>query len=792
MKTGLYVLLLSLGATVAVGTDSALKTPVYLEGTFTFEVVGPGAAPYGITSGLLGAMGIGINLGRLERMQLPINPGLDADEHTRIDIDFKLIAKSNGRWQLHEYSVHHTAEDYTTLQEEDIRIADSITSSDEARFSDGKWVVAPEGIPADFEPKISLKTWQAKSAEACESGPGWLPSFLRGTGEVLCYELKLDLIYPVAPTGVSEWTKGNDFGVRLSAQNGIYRFSVEAPEVPDFTGMLPNKEQSVEAMEAVAGFFSELIGQATGSTPEQPTIDPSQVQDVQKDVKDLLRGVDAMMRQFDHLELDLRGGHSLQRTWRGVADKGLIRIDDIYPILSGGEASDLGRLPILLPILEKIDAAWLPEDGNDVEVKARFDGAAVEPAHWRFELIEVSREPGTCINSPQSSTDPDLYFDDTTNTAMGFTSAQQLGEIWRIETTRPLEVATPRIVSRDYAAWGKLKAWVKMGDDWQPVAVEGSELDYITIPVDESGGENYIADSWEQSEGLSPGLGHRTDDDEKGPKNSHRGDGLSLYEEYRGAFVKGDHVRMKPDTKDLFLHIQPGSGMDGWGRYFSEATQTDYRDGAAVHEVRRAELNAPGSHFVVNRNSSPERRRTDGHQQHGKYVRALTREQLGGMCGKAGLDDITVNIADTPMCKNDETFVHEIMHTLSVIHHGLVWHPNGIEVCEVDGKYYPDCEKRPGRRSRKEVAYWDGPYSGDQWCFMAYHGAYGFMISRSFPAKPALTSDGALIKSQYPDYTTRICTSPKGTEYNADGKQVNGAQDRLGNCWDQIRIRDED
>ncbi|MFV2073452.1 MAG: hypothetical protein ACC742_12475 [Thermoanaerobaculales bacterium] len=791
--TTLFALILLLSTTIAGSADNGAKTRAYLEGKFTFEVIGPGAAPYGITSGLLGSLGIGVNLGRLSQMQLPTNPGLDADEHTRIDLDFTLIPESKGRWELYEYTVHHTAEDFTTLQEGDIRIADSMTSSDQARFSEGRWVVAPEGIPKDFQPTIGLKLWRAKTARACEDGPGWLPTFLAGQGEVLCYELELNLIYPVAPVGTSAWTKGDEFGIRLRARNGIYSFSMEAPEVPDISDLLPDREQSVAAMETLAEFFSELVGKATGSQPQQPSIDPSQVQDVRKNVKDLLRGVEAMQDQFDQLQLDLRSGHNLQRTWRGAVENGLIKIDDVYPILSGGQATDLGRLPVLHPVLEKVDDDWLPEDGNSVEVRARFEGAATEPMDWRFELMEVTTEKGKCLNSPDRDTTPDLFFDDAANAALGFTAAQQVGEKWRVETTRPLEVATLRVASRDFGAWGKLKAWVKMGRDWQPVAIEASDLDYITIPLDESGGENFIADSWERDEGLSPGQSHRLDDDAKGPDNSHLGDGLSLYEEYRGVFVKGDHVRTRPTNKDLFLHFKRGDGLDGYGRYFHEAAGTE------VHEVSWKELFGPGQDMVINRNSSPDKRTAPGHQQRGKFVRIMPEDRMrGGVCGLAAIGGHTVNLADMPACTGDETFVHELMHSLSVKHHGWDWRPESFEVCVGEGRnpdgglnYFPDCEKHPGLPTKVTIAYWDSPFSGDQWCFMVYQGAAGFTESRNRPT-PVLSADGALRKFQDASYTQRICRSQEGTEHNANGEQVNGASREYGNCWEQIRIRDEE
>jgi len=787
----LCALFLLLYAPIAFGADNRSEAPVYLEGTFTFEVIGPGAAPYGIASGILGAMGIGINLGRLQTMQLPINPGLDTDEHTRIDIDFKLAPRAKGRWELFEYSVHHTAEDYTTLEEEGNRIADSLTSSDEARFSDGKWIVAPEGLPKNFKPRIRLKTWYAETAKACESGPGWLPAFLTGGGEVLCYELELDLVYPVAPVGTSEWIKDGDFGVRLRAQNGIYRFSMEAPEIPDISDMLPDKEQSVAAMETLAEVFSELAGQVTGSEPQKPSIDPSQVQDIRKNVKDLLRGVEAMRNQFDQLELDLRGGHSLQRTWRGVAENGLIRIDDVYAILSGGEASDLVRLPVLYPYLEKVDEDWLPEDGNSVKVAAGVEGAVTGPMDWRFELMEVTTERGECLNSQSRDTEPDLFFDDGINAALGLTPAQKVGARWRVETTEPQEKITLWVASRDFGAWGKLKAWVKMGDDWQPVAVEGSQLDYITIPLDESGAENFIADAWERTEGLSPGQDHRLDDDEEGPKNQHRGDGLSLYEEYRGVFVKGDHFRTHPTHKDLFIHIQPGSGLDGYGNYFLNAA------GTAVHELSESEFFSSGHSQVINRNSSPDKRWKQGHQQRGKYVMVHPDLRGGEACGLAMEGGFQINLQDSPACKTDDVFVHELMHSLWVKHHGWDLRPkfDGCSTGWIEGEgpehhLDPGCSEHPnGQPTELLIAYWDSPFCGDQWCFMAYQSADGFTQSRTWQ-EPVLTPGGYMKRFQSPDYGMRICRSQEGTEYNANGQQVNGASREFGDCWEQITIRD--
>jgi hypothetical protein len=87
------------------------------------------------------------------------------------------------------------------------------------------------------------------------------------------------------------------------------------------------------------------------------------------------------------------------------------------------------------------------------------------------------------------------------------------------------------------------------------VLVRGKEMDNpeLGIPLDENG--NHIADGWEESEGVL-GLSATWDDSEVEGQTA-RGDGLVLYQEYRGVVVQGAsgklYIRLKPREKTHFV-----------------------------------------------------------------------------------------------------------------------------------------------------------------------------------------------------------------------------------------------
>ncbi|NLK20479.1 MAG: hypothetical protein GX310_11870, partial [Synergistaceae bacterium] len=112
--------------------------------------------------------------------------------------------------------------------------------------------------------------------------------------------------------------------------------------------------------------------------------------------------------------------------------------------------------------------------------------------------------------------------------------------------------------ARDFGARGKLSATATVqagGKEMEVRAVlKGTGERWVTLPKDENG--NGIADCWEKAHDIWHCIADSDDDGE--PEGKYPGDGLSAYEEYRGFFVKGKHVRLDPNKKDLFVYDPDG------------------------------------------------------------------------------------------------------------------------------------------------------------------------------------------------------------------------------------------
>ncbi len=123
---------------------------------------------------------------------------------------------------------------------------------------------------------------------------------------------------------------------------------------------------------------------------------------------------------------------------------------------------------------------WIPEAGDDedsdgnilniqvvLQKKGHSGSKPAQGATFKFELVDVSKEPGVCLNWPpkaQVKKDPDFdlkidkdnpYFEKSTqdNPAKDGQSATSKPKLKQVQLT---------IVSHDFGAWGKLKVTAKL------------------------------------------------------------------------------------------------------------------------------------------------------------------------------------------------------------------------------------------------------------------------------------------------------------------------------------------
>jgi hypothetical protein len=196
----------------------------------------------------------------------------------------------------------------------------------------------------------------------------------------------------------------------------------------------------------------------------------------------------------------------------------------------------------------------------------------------------VSRYPGIAMNDPveNASTDPDVVFGDGS-----------LDPVTETFTKQRKWVSIPLVI-RDYGAQATIRITRPRPDGKPPVVRR------VQIPVDKNG--NSLPDvGWKYLNSypndLQPILDTQLDaaaDIDDSPEAAPlpdsvsgvpktlgmTGDGLTTFEEYRGFFIRGEHRRLNPFRKDLFVRVDPA--LDNYDAFiyklpitFHKATRDD-------------------------------------------------------------------------------------------------------------------------------------------------------------------------------------------------------------------------
>jgi len=428
-------------------------------------------------------------------------------------------------------------------------------------------------------------------------------------------------------------------------------------------------------------------------------------------------------------------------------------------------------------------AAWLK---IKVKVYRKDDPDTLVPATLRFTLQRVSRERGVCLNWPpgDANTDPDLRlkFEDS-----------QLGvpadDGTSIQTNRPVKELVLIVDAYDFGAWGTLQvSGTDVNNRAVAVKVRGKQSNELYIPLDED--QNHVADAWRPADAK----GKRSDaDDEHQEGNTHDGDGLTLYEEYRGFVEAGEPRKGDPAKKDFFIQNRIGALAIPGIVKFEGATEL-----AVHHRFTEQELDWER---VINRYSS------SGRKQHG-VVLALHQpgadpgysEAMGGPGPPAKVSPILITPKKTPI---DYEVAHELLHACNVAHHGEtdkeVWWVAAIQQGVLTEEDCGSTSRITAFTENNEPLDWGrmrergplqvlmpaqhGQVSGEEECLMRY--VYGGSVARIDSKDPKvrrLTSSGEI--------GTKLCRSGAGTGINATNIGWGNATNGRGNCFGQIHVND--
>lgn len=231
----------------------------------------------------------------------------------------------------------------------------------------------------------------------------------------------------------------------------------------------------------------------------------------------------------------------------------------------------LGEQPeaelVLEPEEPDVYDRWLPlpagkpayGEAPPLRLRARFRPPKDSPSQDRvygqidFYLQDVTRHKGECTNYPvEGKAKDDLRF------------AEQSKQPWGIVVVSPTHAHTKDkkfneavaiVEATDTGAFGKLTAVCEeMG---LKATYEPTGEAFLTVPRDENG--NRIADRWEKDKGIFDGKFAATwDEDDQPSGQKRRGDGYTLFEEYRGFMTFSGFVRTDPTQKDIFVYDPDG------------------------------------------------------------------------------------------------------------------------------------------------------------------------------------------------------------------------------------------
>lgn len=432
--------------------------------------------------------------------------------------------------------------------------------------------------------------------------------------------------------------------------------------------------------------------------------------------------------------------------------------------------SDIDAL--IVPLVDEQYKKWMPagpvftgsdEQGNSIQLKIvlinkRFPLKPVNASFTASWNLKSSSEPGYCMNFPdekKADKKKDLRFDQSAAAIKDFQSVTESKAV----SKKGKGEAPVNIISYDYGSFGNVTATVTLDD--------GSELQAISkfdnkpvfnVPMDDN--NNHIADEWEKQQGVLAKNYSAAWDEDYLPQGlgDHNGDGLTLYEEYRGFCENKKHIRTSATTKDLMICDMIGDRSKDGIAMFKGVAKINVHDDFQLDEFGREskdmELEGLPKDKCINFNYSKESHSVDQHGiaivkslERKGYAQAVTKKPdmpigtpknykyleitvdfdpgpagynvVNGTLGADG--SVSMSPGQKAKIISDNyasTVAHEMFHCCNVQHHGATDHRKvTLYVCKdskklaSDPNFNPDpnafCLLDPDENIIKEITLFD-------------------------------------------------------------------------------------
>lgn len=474
--------------------------------------------------------------------------------------------------------------------------------------------------------------------------------------------------------------------------------------------------------------------------------------------------------------------------------------------------------------------SWRPLPGPDeatpgegklpIKATLQLRGGGEPPVKvktFTFTLAEVSKEPGIAINFPivPGPPRPDLRFEN----AGGFAVTED-GKV-ATKTGTPSTTATASLAAFDGGGWGVLTVTAILADDREVKGHLRSQPGIERILLPKRDQRSKISEKWKSLNGG----GSDADDKEDEPAgDEHSGDGLTLYEEYRGFIENRVWKGGTPAKKDFFILDKMGvSSKDGIALF-------ERASGLVVHHrFREDELrvdrvvncnHAEGAHLAdqhgvrlelgteLNFSIADTHDGNAGTPKHISEIRILNRvifaERRSGAAlylnqARSGSDTASWLAA----------IAHELLHASNVYHHGendrkkVSWTvtldangaptatENGSPVTirsEKTGQLWIPAGLQPGQSrtwdQRLVIGMKGGQHSGVDDCLMRYNTSSAYADAADPTLRWQVTEEAGF----------GLCDSKQGSGVNARNRPGN-LQSRygdatVGNCKAQLCVND--
>ena len=466
--------------------------------------------------------------------------------------------------------------------------------------------------------------------------------------------------------------------------------------------------------------------------------------------------------------------------------------------------------------------------GNQILVRATLqtkDGGAPQQKaeKFLFELAAVSREPGATMNYPLNSRDadkPDLRMDLEQNPPNKLRILDPDGQ--RAETVEPqILQAAANVSSYDRGAYGVIRVTAVMPGGKQIVGYLKGDKAQKEVRLPKREPNSLIAEVWKKNySGLKD-----NDDSENNPVgDQHKGDGLTLYEEYRGFYENGVPIEGDPKKKDFFIRDEVGWNTEAGIQRFIGATKlkvhfklkaTELRPDRVINANRRAAPHVVDQHAVILAQGNQPRESQAG-QLHPGTPKLVDKIRLAREL-KPPAPRGANNGQVVPDAQRAWIIAHELLHSASVWHHGegdayVLWMREERGGKQVIMEYQTDKQGRKTGSGTEVRVFTEsdetemgaaepefdqpwrvmlgaegGLHSGDANCLMRYTVAEAY-VGQARPGAPQVRYyTGA---QETPGFS--LCTLPAGTGVNgpANLPQPRYGDATRGNCAGQLDIND--